>query len=131
MCQHAINADSPLPQKNSKSKCFSLSRYLSLNSFLVNHLESGIIVSFISSTPLFFWSMYEASTTIRFRYSTESEPVESCQLGFRYSGKEGELTIIKQLHQTGRRANRNSRLALGEELLLLLDLEMFGKLETR
>lgn len=39
-----------------------------------------------------------------------------------------ELTIIKQLHQTGRCANRDSRLALGEELLLLFDLKVLGKL---
>lgn len=75
VCQHIIAIHSPSStQKNSKSRCFSLSRYLSLNSSLVNHLESGIIVSFMSRTPLFFWSMYEASTTIRFKYSTESDP---------------------------------------------------------
>lgn len=61
-------------QKNMRSRGFSSTAYLSLNSFLVNHRARGMMVSFISMMPLFFWSMWEASTTMRFRYSIESAP---------------------------------------------------------
>lgn len=61
-------------QKKSNSSGLSGSPYLSLNSFLVSHLASGIMVSFMSIMPLFFWSIWEASMTIRFRYSTDKAP---------------------------------------------------------
>lgn len=70
----SVSKTRKFPQKKSSSSGFCGSPYLSLNSFLVSHLASGIMVSFMSMIPLFFWSIWEASMTIRFRYSTDNAP---------------------------------------------------------
>lgn len=49
--------------------------YLSLSSFLDIKVTNGVKVSFMSSIPLFFWSMCEASTTILSTASTCRAPI--------------------------------------------------------
>ena len=43
--------------------------------------------------------------------------------------QEGELTVVNELHQSGRRAHRNACLFALEKLYLLLDLHVFCKLK--
>ena len=103
--------------------------YLSFNSFVVSSFTSGIMVSFISVMPRFFWSIWEASTITLFKLARDKAPCGPVSM-LGSGGERGpRITVVNKINQALRSANSDPRAAFLQEGYLLLKLEVLGELE--
>lgn len=81
---------------------FGAGPYFARNSSLPSQVVKGTCVSFISKIPLFFMSIWEASTTILSNLSTAKAPAREGQSMFFQQGTVGHLpSSIKSFSLVG------------------------------
>ena len=100
--------------------------YFFLNSFCPRSTVKGMCVSLISRIPLFFWSIYEQSTTILSNLSVERAPVDH-QRWVYFTNIVGIRTFIHEILQPYGCPNGNSSPCGFQKFDSILHFDMLSK----